>query len=53
MAVGEGSVNPSKNLRYRHGHDLGHVIDVDFIDQIFIFDDISSVEKNVTIQIYL
>ena len=27
------------------GHDLGHVTDVDFKDQILIFDDISNVRK--------
>ena len=53
MAVGKGSVNPPKNLRSRDGHDLGHMIDVDFIDQILIFDDISNAEKKMTIQIYL
>ena len=42
MTVGKGSVNPPKNLRSRDGHDLGHMIDVDFIDQILIFDDRSN-----------
>ena len=42
MAVGKRSVNPPKNLRSRDGHDLGHMIDVDFIDQILIFDDRSN-----------
>ena len=46
MAVGKGSVNPPKNLRSRDGHDLGHMIDADFIDQILIFDDISNAGKN-------
>ena len=46
MTVGKGSVNPPKNLRSRDGHDLGHMIDVDFIDQILIFDDTSNAEKN-------
>ena len=34
MAVGEGSVNPPKNLRSRHGHDLDYclLIIVDSID---------------------
>ena len=45
MAVGEGSVNHPKNLRSRDDDDLGHVIDVDFIGKILVFDDISNVEK--------
>ena len=34
MAVGEGSVNPPKNLRSRHGHDLDYclLIIIDSID---------------------
>ena len=47
MAVGEGSVNHPKNLRSRHDDDLGHVIDVDFIGKILVFDDISNVKKKM------
>ena len=53
MAVGEGSVNPPKNLRSRHGHDLGLVIIIDSIDQILIFDDISNVENKFDHSNYL
>ena len=37
MAVGEGSVNPPIISQSRHGHDRDHVIYVDFIDKILIF----------------
>ena len=47
MAVGEGSVNHPKNLRSRDVDDLGHVIDVDFIGKILVFDDISNVKKKM------
>ena len=42
---GEECKSTPKISRSRHGHDLGHVIDVDLIDQILIFDDISNVER--------
>ena len=53
MAVGAGSVNPPKNLRSRHGHELSVVIIVDSIDQILVFDDISNVEKKFDHSNYL
>ena len=53
MAVGAGSVNPPKNLRSRHGHELSVVIIVDSIDQILVFDDISNVEKKCDHSNYL
>ena len=43
MPVGDGSVNPPKYLTIQTWHDLGHVIYVDFIDQILISDEISNV----------
>ena len=44
-STGEECKSTPKISRSRHGHDLGHVIDVDLIDQILIFDDISNVER--------
>ena len=45
----------AKISRSRHSHYLGHVTDVNFIDQILIFVDISNIFQfnNMTIQLYL